>query len=200
MIFLAFLLRNDPEKFGDFLIKKMSLFLQDSRSSKETLIDTHTQLFPLTQNPEMNQLSLDFKRGQKLVHLIYAVGEIAYRFLFYFEKVDAELQKKKAQKLGSEEQDELQRAIGGAEAEYEEEKRTLQNIINQILEEDNLLFEFLKLCLGIIEEELRGGSPSNDVLFVAAVNTLVKFMLVNQSVCEKNLSVLNSLLEHRGVS
>lgn len=32
VVFLAFHLRNDPEKFGDFLIKKMSSFLHKDSS------------------------------------------------------------------------------------------------------------------------------------------------------------------------
>lgn len=63
----------------------------------------------MTQQVENNSkiMQLDLKNGQKLYHLIFAVGEIAFRFLYYFDKIDKELQKKKNQKMNSEAKDEL---------------------------------------------------------------------------------------------
>ncbi len=56
---------------------------------------------------------------QKLIHLIFITGEIALKFLYFFEKIDKQLQHNKNQLMKSEMQDELQRALGGVEAEYE---------------------------------------------------------------------------------
>lgn len=44
---------------------------------------------------------------QKLIHLIFITGEISLKFLYFFEKIDKQLQNNKNQLMKSDMQDEL---------------------------------------------------------------------------------------------
>lgn len=45
--------------------------------------------------------------AKKLIHLVYVVGEIALKFLYYFEKMDKQLQNRRNKAVSNQGQDEL---------------------------------------------------------------------------------------------
>lgn len=94
---MTFLMRNDPELVGDMILKRMSIFIHhnDNIMSSKPLFQQEQEENPL--NIEMTQNMFTSKKESeieskdfyyKLMHLIYAAGEIALKFVFYFEKTD----------------------------------------------------------------------------------------------------------------
>jgi hypothetical protein len=49
-------------------------------------------------------------------------------------------------------QDELQRALGGVEGEYEKQKQQFLNVLNSLFEKDSLLYQFYLLAKGIVSK------------------------------------------------
>lgn len=162
IIHLAFLYRTNPESICEFIIKNMSKFL-----SKDAPADLPRET-----------------RVLKLVHLLEAVGHITLKFLMFYDLTIANLEKIKndqieagtsslnqnsadvsntiqskniptfSQNKNTENEQELEKAFGGAEAEFEIKKQALQTIINKGFLGDNLLNEFLLRVTQMIQPYL----------------------------------------------
>lgn len=221
LTFLIFEYRVDPEVICEYIIKKMAAFLNNNedvlehddminnknQSSKQVFSETLQSEYdiPMTQfltsQPAKSKGKLSREEikevvvfKNKLIQLIYFVGQIALKFLYYIEKVDKKLNERKNQILTYGNYNELDQVVGGAEAEYEQQKTTLIHIINDSVIKKNLMPLFIPLLTKILslgtDSEINTDSR---VLFVA-VDALSKFMLLSEDLALKNLDFFYNLL------
>lgn len=215
IIHLIFILRYDPEILSDFLLKRMAVFLDANNNvmSSNQIFDNiqkdDEMDFPMTQMINENEESQEKKTMsekekriylQKLIHLIFISGEISLKFLYFIEKIDLQLQKRKQEQLRVEMQDELQQVMDGPEAEYENQKSSLTQIIESIFQKDNLLFSFVELTKKIIYTEIKLEETQDSLLFTVSINTLIKFMILNTKTAQENLPLLYDLLKAQKIS
>ena len=215
IIHLIFILRYDPEILSDFLLKRMSVFLDEnnnvvsSNQIFENIKKDHEMDFPMTQMINEDEESQQEKKMtqkerriylQKLIHLLFVSGEISLKFLYFIEKIDLQLQKRKQEQLKIEMQDELQQVMDGPEAEYEIQKTSLNQIIESIFQKDNLLYSFVELVKKIIYTEIKLEESQDGLLFTVSINSLIKFMILNTKTAQENLPLLYDLLKNLKIS
>jgi hypothetical protein len=164
VVYVIFSFKKNPEVVCDYLVKRLTTFLtKDSlKNYSQPLFDNPDHYFhvPLSQiaNNSQGEEADSCVQRSKLVHLILAVGHIALKFLFYFEKIDAILQSRRSKIQNTQVQNELEQAIGGADAEYEAQREVLSALINKRIFKDSLLSSFLPLFVHIIRTELEMAS------------------------------------------
>lgn len=160
LVFIIFMFKKNPEVVCDYLIKRMASFLTNDGIAVQSQqmfenVDRYMNI-QLTQAVGQANIRENEAVGHrnKLVHLLLAVGNIALKFLYYFEKIDTILQSRKSNLQNKQNQNELEQAIGGAEAEYEAQKEVLTNLIDKNMFRNSLLACFIPILVFIIKTEL----------------------------------------------
>jgi hypothetical protein len=168
LVLIIFMFKKNPEVVSDYLIKRMASFLTNEGITVQSQqmfenVDSYMNI-QLTQAVGQGNIreSEAIAHRNKLVHLLLAVGNIALKFLYYFEKVDAILQNRKSNLQNNQAQNELEQAIGGAEAEYEAQKEALTNLIDKNMFRNSLLACFIPILVYIIKAELELVEKSNN--------------------------------------
>ena len=152
--------------------------------------------------------------------LFFVVGHVAIKMLTYVEHLDAEMKqafaesfKKKNKKKkqasqesneedGKDQDDDLAQITGGKEAEVDQYKAMLDDIVEQNLIQDGLLGKFTPILRSVVQEALTKHTQEDSVLRAphlcmierSAVLALCKFMCVSQKVCAENLDTIFSLV------
>lgn len=213
-IFLVFSYRNNPEIVCDFILKRMSRVCAaghiglNGPAVAEVFEDPENLNLPFSQVSE-NELHNYGSQGlgtpgsqvsdpqvsssaQSVLHLIFVAGQVAVKFLFLAEKLEAQITSSLAR---NGEDGQLETAFGSTELEIEEARTALQKLVRDSLVEENSLKAVVPLLVEIASIALEAPRRARDPLVNAAFDCLAKFMLLSEEFCLRHLNLLLSALQ-----
>lgn len=182
--------KNDADSFSQYLIKKMTGFLFDSKEL-ENKIDEELPLSVISNNFE-----------DSLAQLIFIIGHVAIKFLVFLDNHESELKRKKTEAETKYQADQkenpnedLDKIQGGLEAEFEKKIEFLHQISEKHLLQNNLLSLYVPWIQKIARDILEGRRKGvNEILDRTVLLTLCKFMCVSGEFCRNNLDLLFKLM------
>ena len=222
-----FKLFSEPEQMSQYLIIKLSMPFftgNDEEKNKETTDKFKTQnIFPQAPSSLSSSVNDDLKAKDnnfmlnaitpmKLAQLIFVVGHIALNMIIYGENLEASIKKKfsgkdsksntaskKKNNDEDKENDEMNKIVGGNEAEVDLNINLVHKIIDEDLLVKHLIAKFVPMIVTIAKNTLKckyEELEKNILLYKSAIISFCKLMLINQDFCQNNLSFIFDLLNN----
>ncbi len=214
-----FIITKRPENISEYLILKLSKFIFTNKETKsiEYPKSPSMQLPPGTQSqgqgedyitsPRMDYLtsprpddeksSLEFE--DKLTQLIFVVGHVAIKFIFYVDVIENELKRMKNEAETKEQKqdkdEDLDKIHGGTEAYFEKGIEELHKISEGCIVFKNLLSFYSPLLKQMCSDIISKKGLKNQVLERVVVLSLCKYMCVSADFCQEHLNTLFTLLK-----
>ena len=139
----------------------------------------------------------------RFTQLAWMAGEVALKLLIRIEDVEVMLKRKKKDVTSSnkktEDQEELDQAMGGFDSVYQSQRDILLEISNNQILYDNMIGSILPLLQKIVRQLLQhkgdlSANPINTALAHCCVATLFKFAAVSVKFCQESIDTIMDLI------
>ena len=150
-----------------------------------------------------------------LAQLIFVAGHIGMKMVIFIENIEKLLEKrnekkkqkkkesKKSEAHDEEAEEELDLIAGGNDADLENDRTFLTNVLNKTLLQKNILAKFVpiidEIIKNMIEKYSRVESESSTFLEKTVTVSFWKFMLVSSDYWENKIDILFQLLSIKGL-